>query len=118
MDVRKESIDLAVAEEGGEVRHHGQIGGDMSALVAGGAQARVAGLGHTQLGRTQCCAFSADEGADVGSDEGTPVTEAYKVPFKFTGKITQVTIDTKDMKTSATDEAVKADAALKKRLSD
>ena len=32
MDVHKESIDLALAEEGGEVRHHGQIGGDMSAL--------------------------------------------------------------------------------------
>jgi hypothetical protein len=23
----------------------------------------------------------------VGADEGTPVTEAYKVPAKFTGKI-------------------------------
>ena len=33
------------------------------------------------------CVFSADEGADVGADEGTPVTEDYKVPFKFTGKI-------------------------------
>src|SRR5947209_18805384 len=32
MDVHKESIDLAVAEEGGELRHHGQIGGDMNAL--------------------------------------------------------------------------------------
>ena len=32
MDVHKESIDIAVAEEGGEVRHHGQIGGDMNAL--------------------------------------------------------------------------------------
>ena len=32
MDVHKESIDLAVAEEGGEVRHHGRIGGDMNAL--------------------------------------------------------------------------------------
>jgi hypothetical protein len=28
----RKSIDLAVAEEGGEVRHHGQIGGDMNAL--------------------------------------------------------------------------------------
>jgi NADPH:quinone reductase-like Zn-dependent oxidoreductase len=28
----KESIDLAVTEEGGELCHHGQIGGDMSAL--------------------------------------------------------------------------------------
>jgi len=32
IDVHKESIDIAVAEEGGEVRHHGQIGGDMNAL--------------------------------------------------------------------------------------
>src|SRR5436309_10813682 len=32
MDVHKESIDLAVAEEGGEVRHQGQIGGDLNAL--------------------------------------------------------------------------------------
>src|SRR6266566_1950287 len=33
MDVHKESIDIAVAEEGGEVGHHGRIGGDMNALT-------------------------------------------------------------------------------------
>ncbi len=27
----------------------------------------------SRIERTQCCAFSADEGADVGADEGTPV---------------------------------------------
>ena len=32
MDVHKESIDIAIAEETGEVRHQGQIGGDMAAL--------------------------------------------------------------------------------------
>jgi len=32
MDVHKESIDIAVAEEDGEVRLHGRIGGEMSAL--------------------------------------------------------------------------------------
>ena len=32
MDVHKETIDIAVAEETGEVRHHGRIGGDMNAL--------------------------------------------------------------------------------------
>lgn len=32
MDMHKESIDLAVAEEGGEIRHHGRIGGETSAL--------------------------------------------------------------------------------------
>jgi transposase len=32
LDVHKESIDITIAEEGGEVRHHGQIGGDANAL--------------------------------------------------------------------------------------
>ncbi len=32
MDVHKDSIDIAVAEEAGEVRHHGRIGGDTNAL--------------------------------------------------------------------------------------
>jgi hypothetical protein len=32
MDVHKDSIDIAVAEEAGEVRHHGRIGGDVAAL--------------------------------------------------------------------------------------
>jgi hypothetical protein len=30
MDVHKESIDIALAEHGGQVRHYGRIGGDMS----------------------------------------------------------------------------------------
>jgi hypothetical protein len=33
MDVHKESIHIALAEEGAEVRHHGRIGGDMTALL-------------------------------------------------------------------------------------
>jgi len=70
--------------------------------------------------QTQCCAFSADEGTDVGSDEGTPVTEAYKVPFKFTGKIAKVTIDLQEMKAATASEVEKSrkEAALKKGLSD
>ena len=32
MDVHKESIDIAIAEEGGDIRHQGRIGGDMNAL--------------------------------------------------------------------------------------
>jgi len=57
---------------------------------------------------------------DVGADEGTPVTEAYKVPFKFTGKITGVTIELKDMKKTDRDDAMQARkaAALKKGLAD
>ncbi len=73
-----------------------------------------------RIDRTQCCAFSADEGADVGADEGTPVTEAYKVPFKFTGKIGKVTIELKDVKTADREEAEQARkmAVLKRALAD
>ncbi|OLE64891.1 MAG: arylsulfatase [Acidobacteria bacterium 13_1_20CM_2_68_14] len=73
-----------------------------------------------RIERTQCCAYSADEGADVGADEGTPVTEAYKVPFKFTGEIAKVTIELKEMKTGDHDEAEQARkmAGLKKALAD
>jgi arylsulfatase A-like enzyme len=73
-----------------------------------------------RIERTQCCVFSADEGADVGIDEGTPVTEAYRTPFKFTGKITSVTIERKDVKAAEHDEAERARkvARLKKALAD
>jgi arylsulfatase A-like enzyme len=73
-----------------------------------------------RIDQTQCCAFSADEGADVGADEGTPVTEAYQVPFKFTGKIDKVTIELKEMTPSVAEETNKSrsEATLKRALSD
>jgi arylsulfatase len=39
--------------------------------------------------------FSLDETLDVGEDTGTPVSEDYQVPFKFTGEIEKVTIELK-----------------------
>jgi arylsulfatase A-like enzyme len=73
-----------------------------------------------RIERTQCCVFSADEGADVGIDEGTPVTEAYKVPFKFTGKIARVTVELKDVKAADRNETEKVHttSVLKKALAD
>ena len=41
----------------------------------------------TVLGR-----FSADETFDTGEDDGSPVSEAYESPFKFTGTMKKVTI--------------------------
>ena len=69
--------------------------------------------------RTQFAVFSADEGADVGADEGTPVTEDYKVPFKFTGKIGKVTIELKEVKAADLEEAEQARrvAVVKRGLS-
>jgi len=66
--------------------------------------------------------FSADEGADVGEDGETPVVEDYgiRAPYKFTGKINQVTIELKEMKTAekAEENKLRAEAVLKKTLSD
>ncbi|HXY27150.1 MAG TPA: arylsulfatase [Acidimicrobiales bacterium] len=72
-----------------------------------------------RIERTQCCFYSADEGTDVGADEGTPVAD-YKAPFKFTGKISRITIELKDMKSADHEEAEQAHrvAIMKKAVSD
>ncbi len=53
-----------------------------------------------RIEHTQCCIFSADEGADVGADDGTPVSEDYQagVASNFTGKLAKVTIELKSGK--------------------
>ena len=49
-----------------------------------------------KIERTQANIFSADEGADVGEDGETPVSDDYKEgDNKFTGQIHKVTIDLK-----------------------
>ncbi|HEV3005463.1 MAG TPA: arylsulfatase [Pirellulales bacterium] len=59
-----------------------------------------------RIDRTQPFAFSADEGADVGVDEGTPVTEDYgDRDNRFTGKIEKVTIELKPVERAASDGA-------------
>jgi len=55
-----------------------------------------------RIGRTQPNIFSADETADVGVDDATPVTEDYKqFDNAFTGKIVKVVIELKPAKTAA-----------------
>lgn len=48
--------------------------------------------------RTIAFRMSLDETLDIGEDTGTPVSEDYKVPFKFTGEIDKVTINIADHK--------------------
>jgi len=50
-------------------------------------------LAEGRIARTQPFAFSADEGADVGEDLATPVTEDYQSPAKFTGTIRKIAIE-------------------------
>jgi arylsulfatase len=51
-------------------------------------------MAEGQIGNTTPFLFSADETADVGTDEATPVTEDYaQGDNKFTGEIAKVTVD-------------------------
>ena len=52
--------------------------------------------GEGRIEKTQPNIFSADETADVGNDEGTPVSAEYKErDNKFTGKIRKIVVDVK-----------------------
>ena len=51
-----------------------------------------------KLTRTIPFRMSLDETLDIGEDTGTPVSEDYQVPFKFTGELEKVTIQLADRK--------------------
>ncbi|MGH9789410.1 MAG: arylsulfatase [Candidatus Acidiferrales bacterium] len=52
--------------------------------------------------------MALDETLDIGEDAGTPVSEAYHVPFKFTGKLEKVTIDLRPLPPTAQAELEEA----------
>ena len=89
--------------------------GGTGTLFINGAQ-----VAQNRIERTQCCVFSADEGADVGRKEGTPASEDYQVPFKYSGRIERVTIEVKNPSPAEQEAEDKADAnaKLEKALSD
>ena len=47
---------------------------------------------------------SADETLDIGEDTGTPVSEDYHVPFRFTGVIDKVGVELGEAKLSPQDQ--------------
>lgn len=66
-------------------------------------------VGSGRIERTHSNTFSLDDAADVGVDEGTPVSSTYRShESKFTGKINKVTIDVKPMTTAEAVDAEKA----------
>ncbi|TAI62685.1 arylsulfatase [Bradyrhizobium sp. Leo170] len=54
--------------------------------------------------RTLPMRVSLDETFDVGEDAGTPVSEDYQVPFKFTGTLNKVVVTIGESKLSAEDQ--------------
>jgi arylsulfatase A-like enzyme len=87
----------------------GKLGaGGTGSIFVNGAKVATGRIDHT-VGFL----FSADEGADVGVDEGTPVTEDYAGPDnRFTGKINRVTIDLKPIRPDIKDKIDKATQQL------
>jgi arylsulfatase len=68
-------------------------------------------VGEGHIPKTQPYAFSADEGADVGMDGETAVSDEYKQgDNRFTGRIVKVTIDVKPAGLSAEDRKAVEDA--------
>lgn len=57
-----------------------------------------------RVDRTYAFRAALDETLDIGEDTGTPVSEDYHVPFKFTGALNRVLIRLSDEKLSAEDE--------------
>ena len=89
--------------------------------VGGADEDDRAHAGDRRVEATQPMIFSADETADVGEDDATPVTEEYKAyDNKFTGKILKVKVDVKEMGVGMKAEAAKAgaEAVQKKAMSD
>lgn len=83
----KATIKLDFAFDGGGVGKGGTV-----ALSVNGQK-----VAEGRIARTAANLFSTDEGADVGTDEDTPVSEDYKAgePSRFTGKIHKVVIEVK-----------------------
>jgi arylsulfatase len=57
-----------------------------------------------RIERTIPFRVSADETLDIGEDTGTPVSEDYQVPFRFTGELKKVAIQLTDARLSPEDE--------------
>ena len=79
----KAVVRMEFAYDGGGLGKGGKV-----TLLVGGKK-----VAEGRIDRTQPAAFSADEGADVGIDEATPVVEAYRGGGRFKGRIGKVTID-------------------------
>ena len=72
--------------------------GGTGTLFVDGKEVAKGRIEKTILGR-----FSADETFDTGEDTGSPVSDAYKAPFRFGGTIKEIKIDLAPEKLGAAD---------------
>ena len=105
--VGKATVKMDFAYDGG-----GLAKGGVVSLFVNGQK-----VGEGRLTRTQPMAFSLDDAADVGLDEGTPVVEDYQPRnTKFTGAIRKVVVDVKEMGVGEKAAAKKAGAETARKI--
>jgi hypothetical protein len=78
----KHTIELRFKYDGGGIGK-----GGLATLTVDGNE-----VAEQKLARTIPFRVSADETFDIGEDTGTPVSEDYHVPFKFTGALNKVVV--------------------------
>ena len=81
----KHTVALDFKYDGG-----GQGKGGTATLSVDGAK-----VGETRFEISIPLRISLDETLDCGEDTGTPVSEDYKVPFRFTGEISEARVELK-----------------------
>ena len=79
--------------------------------LGGKATLRVDGrnVGEGRVERTVGYRLSLDETFDIGEDTGTPVSEDYQVPFRFSDQLEQVTVTLKPVPATAQAEVRRAE---------
>ena len=83
-----------------DFKYDGGIGkGGLATLSVDGKE-----VASGKVPRTIPFRVSADETLDIGIDTGTPVSEDYHVPFKFTGTIEKVVVDLSQAGLSSQDQ--------------
>jgi arylsulfatase len=101
LGLQRYTVAAAQAVPAGKATIRFEFAYDGGGLAKGGLGAIYVGskkIAEGRIERTQPMIFSADETADVGEDDATPVTEDYKAyDNKFTGGILKVTVDVKPM---------------------
>jgi arylsulfatase A-like enzyme len=65
-----------------------------------------------RIERTLAFRVSLDETLDCGEDTGTPVSESYHVPFKFTGELKKVTVYLNPVKLTKADQRKLAESRV------
>lgn len=75
-----------------DFKYDGGVGGSGTATLS--VDGKV--VSSKKIPRTIAYRVSLDETLDIGEDTGTPVSEDYKVPFKFTGELHKVIMNISD----------------------